>query len=234
MSVYSIQYGAKHIEFTLEYKERKYLKISVTPELEVKVSAPVKMKEKDVINKVEMKSAWILKHLEYFQKYHPKAPPKEYTSGETHRYLGKQFRLKVIQSDNTSVKLKRGYFHIYTSGKEKEKVKELLDGWYNEHAFAKFNLITNKWLDKLSKYGIEKPKMKMRRMKTRWGSCNYQKKSIMLNTYLIQYSTYTVEYIIVHELAHLKYPGHNKKFYTFLDIVMPDWRRRKKKLDQRI
>ncbi len=225
------KYGKHLIKYDLIFKNIKYIRAKVSPDLKVEIDVPFKTKDKDIEKFIEKKASWIIRNLNYFEKFHPLLPPKEYVSGETHYYLGRQYRLKVIKDNYNEVKLKSGYFFIRSKNKSKGNVKKLLDDWYDIKAMSKFQNLVDKWHKKLAKYGIKKPKIKMRRMKKRWGSCNYKKKSILLNTYLILHSTYAMEYIVVHELCHLKYPNHNKKFYTFLDIVIPDWKERKKRLE---
>ncbi|MCD6580046.1 M48 family metallopeptidase [bacterium] len=224
-------FGKHLIEYNLVFKNIKYLRINISHDLNIEVNAPFKTIEKEVEKFIEKKASWIIRTLDYFEQFHPLSSPKEYISGETHYYLGRQYRLKVIKDEKDEVKLKSGYFFVRSKNKSKENVKKNLDQWYNLRAKRKFKELLEKWYKKLAKYGIPKPDIKMRRMKKRWGSCNIEKKTILLNTFLITRSTYAIEYIIVHELSHLKYPGHNKKFYAFLDIVLPDWKVRRKKLE---
>lgn len=228
-----ITYGQKTIEFDIEFKERKAIKINVLPEMKVFVSAPASLSIEQINNKVKRRSSWILKNLEYFNSFLPQETPREYVSGETHRYLGRQYRLKIISSEKNDVKLKGKYIYIFTKNKDSFKLKKnLLDRWYKKHAQKRFTLLIDKSYEKLRKYNISKPDFKIRFMKSRWGSCSPRNNSILLNTYLIKAPSHCIEYVIMHELCHLKYPLHNNQFYNFLTLVMPDWKIRKQRLEK--
>ena len=86
---------------------------------------------------------------------------------------------------------------------------------------------------KFEKYGIKKPTVMVKNMKTRWGSCNITKKRIWLNLKLVQYPPECLEYVILHELIHLKVPNHSADFYAELDQYMPDWQMRRKILNRK-
>ena len=229
---YQVQYGKNTIQFSLIRKERKAIKICVLPELTVEVLAPSKVSMDKIKEKVQKKGAWILKNLTYFRQFLPKESPREYVGGETHRYLGRQYRLKIIKSKEGSVKLKGGYIIIKTKSKQNGRVKDLLDDWYLGLANRKFDSITDKCCEKLRKYEIEKPNIRLRKLKSRWGSCSQKTNSILLNTILIKTPTHCIEYVITHELCHLKYPNHDRRFYNFLTLVMPDWEKRKERLER--
>ena len=229
----TIDYGEKTIEFDIEFKDRKAIKISVLPEMKVLVSAPSSLSIEQINSKVKRKSSWILKNLDYFNSFLPKEAPREYVSGETHCYLGRQYRLKIIDSNQNDVKLKGKFIFISTKNKDSfETKKKLLNEWYKQHAQKRFLLLIDKSYEKLRKYNILKPNFKLRFMKSRWGSCSPKKNSILLNTYLIKAPSHCIEYVIMHELCHLKYPHHNNQFYNFLSLLMPDWKLRKKQLEK--
>jgi predicted metal-dependent hydrolase len=179
---------------------------------------------------VKKRANWILKQIRFFERFHPVEPQKEYVSGETIKYLGRQYRIKVLISESNSVKLKGKYLQVYTI--DQKKTKELIYRWYKDKAEIKFQSIADMNLKKLNKYGIYKPRIRIRKMRTRWGSCNTENESILLNIELIKAPIHCVEYVIMHELCHLKYPNHTKEFYNFLSLVMPDWRARKQRLEK--
>ena len=121
----------------------------------------------------------------------------------------------------------------YSLQKDNPKhIENLLYAWYKFLAERKFENILDNCLEKLTKYDIVKPEFKIKKMKSRWGSCNAFKKQLLLNTELIKAPTHGIEYVVMHELCHLKYPNHDKKFYGFLNVVMPDWRQRKERLEK--
>ena len=181
------------------------------------------------------RSAWILKQKCYFEKFLPELSERKYISGETHRYLGRQYRLKVIADVKNDVKLKGKYIYINTLNKhDSEYNKKLIYDWYRSHAEVKFNDIFERCYEKLRKYNIKKPTWSVRKMKKRWGSYHPQSNHILLNVELVKTNVYCIEYVITHELCHEKHTNHSRDFYRFMDLVMPDWRERKEKLEYEI
>lgn len=232
MDIYKFNYGNREIEFELEFSDRKTLGISVTPELKVCVTAPKKQKLDAIIKKVEAKAHWISKQQDFFEQYYPKETPRRYVSGETHRYLGKQYRLKLIQSLEQSVKLKGAYILIYTQDRiNKETIKEQLENWYIEHAKIKFQQRLLFCYKKFQKYDVMLPEMQVRAMIRRWGSFTPAGKMI-LNSSLVKTPVYCIDYVITHELCHIKHFSHDNKFFNLITEIMPDWKLRKEKLDK--
>ncbi len=232
MKKYQIKYGKKIITYTLHRNNRKSLKINVLPDLSVEIIAPEKIPLKKIKEKTKKRAAWIIKQINYFSEFPPPIPPRKYISGETHRYLGRQYRLKIIKSTNNDVKMDGPYIKIFIKYNQKTDYKKsLLNKWYRNHALIKFEELINKAINKLRKYNIQEPVMTIKNMSKRWGSCSPDKNKIILNDILVKVPTYCIEYVIYHELCHLKYPIHDKRYYNFLSLVMPDWKERKKKLE---
>jgi hypothetical protein len=232
--VQTVEYGTTTIPFNLSYSDRKTLEIAVYPDQTVWVTAPEGSKKQKIHEKVLKRGRWILKQIKHFERFDKEKQVFEYVSGETHRYLGKQFRLKVIKikEREESVKLKGGYFLIKTFKKQKsEHIRYLLDSWYRKKAEKKFYERLQVCLDMMKKYGVSAPKnLKIYRMDKRWGSYT-PAENILLNPDLIKHPTYCIDYVIIHELCHSKHPHHDKSFYRLLSQVLPDWQRRKHKLE---
>ncbi len=112
-----------------------------------------------------------------------------------------------------------------------ERIKQLLEGWYKEQAKKKFKQRLALCGKKLEKYGITTPNISIRKMSKRWGSCSKHGK-VILNVQLIKAPSHCIDYVIMHELCHLKYYNHSKAFYKLLNLVLPDWQLRKKRLEQ--
>jgi predicted metal-dependent hydrolase len=228
-----IQYGDTTIEYSTRRSDRKTLAVRVEPDQTVEVRAPNDASDDAVREKVRKRARWILEQQRYFDSFVRELPPREYVSGETHRYMGRQYRLKVIQIEDEAserVKLKGPYFRIYTHQKgNREHVKTQLDEWYRAHAKVKFSERLEEASTVMRKYGVEKPPMQVRRMKMRWGSCTPSGR-ILLNLDLIRAPRLCIDYVIAHELCHLKYPSHGTEFYNLLSRVMPDWKEIKARL----
>ena len=226
----NLNYGSQIINYSVSFSPRKTFSITVYPDLRVEVRAPLNSEEK-IKERVKKKAPWILHQLDYFQSFLPRTPERKYVSGESFRYLGKQYQLKLIKANEESVKVHMGMLTIKSFDIGKIRVKQILTSWYYKHArekiLGRFKLI----LPKFKKYGLEVKEVRFKKMETRWGSCNVRQ-AIILNPELIKASTRCIDYVITHELCHLKHPNHSAKFYQMLDIMMPDWEKWKQKLEE--
>ena len=227
-----ITYGQSTIEYDLDYSERKTLGIKVHPDKSVQVTAPINSDEQDVKEKVLSKASWILKQKDFFLSFHPLTPPRKYVSGETHLYLGKQYRLKVVESDIESVKLSAGWITVSLKDKSnKSRVKRLLRSWYKSKADIHFNQLFKEKLHLTKNLTNESPTLKYRWMEKRWGSCD-RNGTIHLNLELIKAPKVCIEYVIIHEMCHLAHLNHSSAFYRLLDKLFPDWRETKQRLEK--
>ena len=228
---HSIIYGGKTIDFSLFYFDRKTMEISVQPDCTVIVKVPMQTDITLIEKKVFMRSRWILKQLNYFKQFIPKTPDRCYLNGETHLYLGKQYRLRLAEGTENSVKLSRGYFFITCRSMPTPGVtKKLLDQWYFEKARLQFLQSLNRCWQKCNSLGIDQPKLSIKRMKTRWGSLS-DKGTVTLNTDLIRAPKACIDYVVTHELCHLKYHDHSPEFYALLDSIIPGWKKVKHRLE---
>jgi predicted metal-dependent hydrolase len=230
-ATHSVQYGDTTIHYNLTYAQRKTLAITVHPDLSVTVKAPQGTDLADIEAKVRKRAAWILQQQRDLERYLPHLPPRQYVSGETHRYLGRQYRLKVLEDGAESVKHGRSYIYISVQDKsDAERIKSLLDDWYRAHAKQVFAERLAACYPKVEHLGIAYPDLIIRVMKSRWGSSSPSGK-IALNIKLIQVPKAYIDYVIFHELCHLKEPNHSQRYYELLDRVLPDWRDRREKLN---
>lgn len=224
-----VQFGSKTIAFDLEFRKRKTLGITVTPEMNVLVKAPEDAVINKVLEKVKKRAPWILKQQSYFLNFHPKTPNKKYISGETHLYLGRQYQLKLLKGAKASVKLRGKFIEIVHS--EKGDPKALLEDWYLKHAFKKFDEYAKPHIDHFRKHGVQPSEIVIRKMPTRWGSCT-PKGKIILNPELIKAPKGCIEYVIVHELCHLVHHNHTQKFIELQQREFPHWEKWKVKLEK--
>ncbi|MBW6492357.1 MAG: M48 family metallopeptidase [Lentimicrobium sp.] len=197
--------------------------------MEVLVKAPVDTSIEKVKEKVKKKAPWIIKQLSFFLTFQPKTPKRKYVSGETHLYLGRQYRLQIKIGSVESVKLKGKFIEVVT--RDKDRAKDLLMGWYLQNARIKFHAIAEPLIDKFRKYRVEPDSIVLRDMPTRWGSCT-PKGKIILNPELIKAPKGCIEYVILHELCHLIYHDHTKKFLDLQTKEMKDWEKWKLKLEK--
>jgi predicted metal-dependent hydrolase len=137
----------------------------------VTVRAPEGSEPEVIQQKVKKRVPWILRQQRQFESYLPKLPPRQYVSGETHRYLGRQYRLKVGEGEIEGVKLTRGFFFITLPDKsDTERVKALLLDWYRYQAERVFRERLDVCLTKLRFLQLDEPELEIRQMETRWGS----------------------------------------------------------------
>jgi len=227
----AIAYGGKEIIFHVQVSDRKTMEIAVHPDRKVVVKVPKGTTEEDIRGRVYRRARWITKQINYFQQFHPRTPHRKYVSGETHLYLGRQYRLKISTGENISVKLARGFIFIACrSEPNPNKVRLLLDEWYLERARAKYTESLSRCYPDFQRMGFALPTIHIRRMKTRWGSLS-SKGTLTLNRNLIRAPRDCIDYVVAHELCHLKYKDHSKGFYRLLEQVMPEWERRKHRLE---
>jgi predicted metal-dependent hydrolase len=137
----------------------------------------------------------------------------------------------VIESQEEGVKFQRGYVQIFVKHRDDlGRKKRLLKQWYMQKAEHHFHKAIEKYQPLVQK---EIDRIRIREMKTRWGSCNPSKGYINLNLKLIEKPAECIEYVVFHELAHLVHVDHSAKFYNYLNLFMPDWKKRKEKLETR-
>ena len=229
-----VQYGETTIEYELTYAPRKTLGISVLPDLQVMVKAPEGTLLEAIEAKVLKRAPWILKQQRELERYLPHLPPRQYVSGETHRYLGRQYRLKVVERLNgtaDSVKREPNFIHVCVPDKQDtDHVRDLLDEWYHDHARRIFQEQLAACFPKMEHTSIAYPELIVRPMRTRWGSCSIQGR-ITLNVKLVMVPKSYIDYVLFHELCHLVEPYHNAPYYALLDRVLPDWRERRDRLN---
>ena len=201
----AIQFGSKQIDFRLEFSDRKSLGISVTPELNVLVKAPAGTALEKVKEKIRKRAPWIIRQQSFFLSFHPKTPARKFVGGETHLYLGRQYRLRILIGKVESVKLKGQFIEVTTTGKI--RTKQLVNEWYLQNAKLKFHTIAAPLIHKFKKHKVEPSSIVLREMPTRWGSCT-PKGKIILNPELIKAPKGCIEYVIIHELCHLVHLGN--------------------------
>lgn len=234
-----IVFGTETIGYEIRFlPTRRTLGIEVHPDLSVIVRAPSDCDPATILARVGKRAPWISKQLTNFQRYSPRTPARQYVSGETHLYLGRQYRLKVDVTEGNpcfgtgetaSVKMSRGHLVMTMPGtSDPDRVKTLLHRWYLDHARQVFVDVLDEWLPHFK--GRQRPHLIVRAMQLRWGSLS-QAGTITLNANLVRAPRTCIEYVVAHELCHLKHRDHDASFFRLLGQVMPDWERRKQRLE---
>ncbi|KAA6315147.1 hypothetical protein EZS27_034352 [termite gut metagenome] len=228
-------YGTTEIIYSITYSNRKTLGISVNPDGQVIVIAPVDISKEKIEEKINKRAPWILKQQHFFNSFGEKMPLRRYINGESHLYMGKQYILRIVKGKHNSVSFKGHSFEVEmrhaTSLQNAESVQRLMKEWYKERAKIKFAEIAEPIIQRFKKYNVEPTSLYIQNMENRWGSCTPNGK-IILNTELIKALKPCIEYVITHELCHLVHQRHTHAFYDLLTVEMPDWERWKNKLEQ--
>jgi predicted metal-dependent hydrolase len=211
--------------------DRRTLAISVLPDGTLSLVAPRDVREAEITAKVGNRLRWIVRQRRAFSEMNRNRVPLRYEGGATHRYLGRQYRLKVRLAEPAGVRLMGRYFHIAAKTGRPAEVEALLNAWLREKAVEQFTARLAKWEDWCRERKLPAPKVRLLRMPKRWGS-SHRDGRIYLNPELVQAPAICIEYVIAHEICHLKHPQHDRAFFKLLDQVCPDWRAIKARLEQ--
>lgn len=223
------------IQIIVTRKKIKSVRLKVYPSLEVKISVPIGTPDEWIERFVKGKKKWIEEKLQLFAK--TKAVEKETNikSGVSTRILGRQMKLRVFYAKQKRVAVEDLEVHLHTNCPEDQAaVNRQFENWWRKNARQYFTAVMKRLYPVVKKHGIGRPNIFVRKMKTLWGSCSRTRGRVNLNYYLYKAPVPCIEYVILHELTHFLYPYHNKDFYDFLTIHMPDWKERKKQLDYEI
>lgn len=218
-----------NVEIAVQRKNIKSIHLSVyPPQGIVKISAPLGTSESYIKNFALSKWAWITEKRSQILTIYKEAKEKEYVSGESHLLFGTEYRLFVqvnpIEAQNVCI----DGDYIKVTVKNKENVKSVLEDFYKVQLQERVERFISKWKETLN---VKCEGIKYRTMKTRWGSCISEKKSITFNISLAQKDLECVEYVVVHELIHLIEPNHSTEFYRILEKNIPNWKILRKRMN---
>lgn len=227
----TIDCGAESVPVAVEFRDRSRLSISVHPDGSVTALAPMGRTLGDVEKHLERRRSWIVKQRRHFSKYKPLPSEKKWVSGETHLYLGRQYRLRVKEAGVASVKLIGAYFEVEVRDRgDVSSIADAVERWYRSHADPVFLTRMNHCLAAAPSALAPPINLRIRTMNRRWGSCS-KAGTITLNTDLIKVPIHCIDYVITHELCHLCEHNHGEAFFRLLSRCMPDWKQRKERLD---
>lgn len=213
------------------FKDIKNVHLSVyPPNGRVRISAPLRMDIDTIRVFAISRLGWVKQQQKKFQEQE-RETPREYLNLESHYVWGKRYLLKVIESEETpTVELKHKKMVLSVRpGTDDKKKQAIIDAWYREQLKNAVPPLIAKWEPLL---GVKVERFFVRRMKTKWGSCNYKARNIRLNTELAKKPQECLEYVIIHEMAHLLEPTHNSRFVMLMDRFMPKWQFYRDKLNQ--
>lgn len=213
-------------------KNIKNLHLAVyPPEGRIRVAVPLNINDDNVRLAVINKLGWIKKQQARFSSQ-PRQSKREYVTGESHYFRGKRYRLDVVeQFGRHRVEINsRTRITLYVQlGKDSISRQRVLEAWYRQQLKAVLPSLIRKWEKKI---GVSVNEYQIKKMRTRWGSCNPVKHRIWLNLELAKKPTDCLEYVIVHEILHLLEPSHNESFVALMDRYLPKWRFHKDELNK--
>lgn len=225
--------SGKSVSVVIDRKHIKTCRLKVYPDQSVRFSVPDSVSDEWIIKYLNQKSEWIEQKINLFIMTTGYASTNEIRNGFSIRMYGEDLIFSVSESPKN---------YIYCEGRnicignknpnDQTKLMTQFETWWRKESLIFLENRIKEYYPIIRKYGKPLPKIQLRKMKTLWGSCSVNRGIITFNQYLIKAKPACIDYVVLHELVHFIYPNHSKQFYDFLSIYMPDWRARKKVLDQ--
>jgi len=229
----AVQFGRTRIEYGVRRSaRRRTVAVSVDPRLGVLITAPTGVPISRLDTVVHRKARWIVDRLRRVNGVDAGLPHREFVSGESYLYLGRQYRLKVTHAmQPAAMRLIGGWLVAPVpkalSDRERQSVvRRVLEAWYRQHAARRLPDRVAEWSRKL---GVPEPRVVIRDQQRRWASCDTHA-TIRLNWRIVQAPMRLVDYVLTHELVHLRHKEHSKAFWAVLGRAIPDCDRRREEL----
>ncbi|MEQ8287868.1 SprT family zinc-dependent metalloprotease [Thalassospira sp.] len=233
MGIERLSYGDEVFEYEVIVRRdlTNKVQIHVHPNGLIQVDKPDGANESDVKKAIRKRARWIKTQVDIVRDMRAHALPREYVSGETHFYLGRRYRLKIEQSSSplSSTKLLAGRIVVEVPNPNVDRVRGVLRRWYKERAAdylgRRLEIVASdmRWVD-------ETPHLRLTTMKRQWGNCS-PNGEITLNPALVKAPRDCIDYVLTHELCHLREHHHGLEFYQLLASRLPNWKAVKSKLD---
>lgn len=217
----------------IERKQMKTCRLKVFPDQTIKLSTPKSTPVEWIRTFLEEKSDWIEAKLDKFDKTKGYAATAEIRNGMSIKMLGEDLIFSVTHSDKNIVYKEGKIIHVCSTNiNNQDNLLILFEKWWRKESFLILSVEMENLYPIVGKYEVAYPKIALRKMKTLWGSCSVERGIVTFNQYLVKAKPACIKYVVLHELVHFVYPNHSKQFYDFLSIHMPDWKERKRILDQ--
>lgn len=202
------------LDYRIVYTERKTIGLTVERDRSIVVSAPVGASEDAIRQAVEAKKLWIYQKLNHIQKYPARPVRKEFVTGETLLYLGRSYRLEITDDDAPGV---RFHNRFYISRQRQTEAGRLLQEWYMERAREKLTPRIRQFAESM---GVAYHRILVSDLRVRWASCT-PKNNLNFNWRIIKAPQFVIDYLIVHELAHLREANHTPEFWNVVAVQVP-------------
>ena len=226
------QITVSNITIDIVRKNIQNLHLAVYPPTgRVRIAAPLKIDDEAVRLFAISKLGWIKKHRKNFANQQ-RETEREYLSGESHYFEGRRYLLNVVyQNAKPKVKIRnKTYIDLYVRAESSlEQREKVMTEWYRERLKESVSPLIDKWQTKI---GVKLKDWRVKRMRTKWGTCNVEAKRIWLNLELAKKPLHCLEYIIVHEFVHFRERHHNSRYVILMDKFLPNWRFSQSELNQ--
>ena len=237
VEIRKIRLGVKEYDYTLERKTVKNINLRVKPGEIIYVSANKRVPVNVIEGFIKSKEEFILEAFKRFEENGKNAENNReisYNTGDKITYFGKNIGLKIVRSHKEGVKASGESIYIFIKDEDdRERKAHLLNKWEMNFATEIFKKVVDKYYPEFKVLGVVYPKISIRSMTSRWGSCKPNGDRITLNLELLHRPKECLEYVVVHELAHFIHPNHSKDFWNLVENVMPDYKKRKDTLNDR-
>ena len=229
----AVTWGETELSYTIlrSARRKKTVAVTVDPAGSILVVAPERVATDRLDTIVTRKAEWLVRRIRRAESHGPLLLPREFVSGESVRYLGRHYRLKVNAGTTGSAKLRGGWLHVPAPGGSQDAahVRAALVSWFRRRAAERLPERVEAWH---ARAGVPMPRMIVASQQKRWGSCDHSG-TIRLNWRIIQAPMRLVDYVVVHELVHLRHRGHGRDYWQAVGRVMPDYERRRRDLRER-
>lgn len=234
MTEHSLPYGDQRIAYVVRRQPERVARrvaIHVEPDGRVIVDAPLDAGEAQIKVAVSANARWVHKHVNEARLRLAGVLPREYVSGESLLYLGRRYRLRVSLADvdAVTVRIKGSFIEVLISAWDADAVRDVLLRWYRQRARVVFLARVEQMVASL-RWVRHAPPIRIQSMKVQWGSCSPSGR-LTLNPLLVRASWECIDYVLLHELCHLREHNHGPRFYRLLNANMPNWEITKVKLD---
>lgn len=226
MMTYTLSLGSLDIPCNITFKKVKNVNFRIKGDGSLRVSAPLNMNRQALIKIIHSKEQWIISHVTKIHEKECLYPPK-WIDGERVSHLGQYYTIRIKAVESISMD---GNHIIMPQRDNPDALKQLFFHWQKEEAKRLFSDLLNRYFNILFSNHHIRPHLKVKQMKSRWGSFSPKTHRIHLNQHLMGYPMASIEYVILHELTHLIYLNHSKKFYLHIKKYMPDYQQRIKAL----
>lgn len=233
MTGFVLAYGEDRIPYRVSYDDTRKSRVAihVNPDGSVAVDAPLGFSDESIKKAVQKRARWVVGHVSEARERYAQVRPREYVSGEQVLYLGRRYMLKVIPVDRkpATARLRGNRLEIETANGMEDDIKGRLRAWY----LVKGRDYLGRRVDALAKtlpWVDAPPPFRLLEMSRQWGSCS-PSGEIIINRHLIKAPRQCVDYVLIHELAHLKHHDHGPAFWNLIDAHASDWQKAKRHLD---